>query len=364
VLNQAPTSSEVENDVLAIELVDENALPGLEQVDVDAVGIDDENAELEMSDLLRLPYEVQLQILQFMSYFLSYAATARLPRHLVMDFTIWMEVAHYWLKPENLSRLSKNTIAKTLQMITQAGRDHLLDLLDPKFQHIYHTNGLALMAAARCSDPHSIEVFLKRLAPTKYPYYIGEALKVVGDVGSPQLAKRLLTELMGKNPQGRDSQINHTFNLALENGHWAVIDTLVEQSGSVLDPYMLGKALVQAGKQNIAATVKAIIKHCVDKLSFAAKWSVKSTPGFLSSGLSVDALFANQYWFVRTPLTICLHQIGYPDTQTVEALAEKQETDTNAITELLGNLSLEEDQAPEQPGSIEPEPEKERKLKP
>lgn len=349
-LQQAPSSSE-------------------EIFDIDYAAIHEEYAALEMTHLLGLPPEIQLYILQklipdpqFMSYFLNYAATARLPRSLIMDMSIWVQVANHWLKPKNLARLSHKTLAKTLQMISKAGRDHFLDLLDPKFEHLYKTNGMALVAAAYSLDQHSVEAFLNRLARTKYPYYIGEALKVVCDFDAPLLAKRLLKELLGKNPQGRDSQIRQAFQTALDKGHWSVMDELVKQPCTI-DSGLLGQALFEAGKQNVPSTVKAIIQHRFNQLSFMSKWAVKSTPGFQASGLSVDDLFANQYWLVRTPLTICLHQIGYPNAQTARLNADLDETDTNAIAELLGNLSLEE-QTPQQPDSaIESDPETERKLK-
>lgn len=342
-LEQAPSSSE-------------------EKFDIDYAAIHEKDAALEMTHLLGLPPEIQLYILeklipdpQFMSYFLNYAATARLPRSLIMDMSIWVQVANYWLKPENLARLSQKTLAKTLQMISQAGRDHFLDLLDPKFEHLYKTNGMALVAAATSLDQHSVETFLNRLAPTKYPFYIGEALKVVCDFDAPLLAKRLLKELMGKNPQGRDSQIHQAFQAALDKGHWAVINELIKQSCTI-ESGLLGQALFKAGIQNVPATIRALIEHRLNQLPFMDKWAVKSTPGFQASGLSVDDLFANQYWFVRTPLTACLHQIGYTSSGNPEV-------DTDAITELLGNLSLEE-QTPQQPDSaIESDSETERKLK-
>lgn len=370
-LNQAPILDQAKNDVDAIESIEVNngvQEEGQEQVDVDAVGPDNADAELEMSDLLRLPYELQIAILQklipdpkFMSYFLSYAATARLPRKLIMDFSIWMEVAHHWFKPENLSRLSKNTVAKTLQMITLAGRDHLLDFLDPKFEHLYHTNGMALVAATKSLDLHSVEVFLKRLATNKYPHYIGEALKAVAESDVPVLAKRLLTELMGKNPQGRNSQIHETFRTALSHESWRVISTLAEQL-CTLDSGLLGEALVASGKQNKPETVKALIQHRLNELAFMAKWTVKSTPGFQSSGLTVDDLFANHYWPLRAPLTAGLHQIGYASSSTASCSVEQEDVDTDAITALLDNLSLEQSEEL-LPGSSD-EPEQERKLKP
>lgn|GEM_PF-6150662 len=302
--------------------------------DNDVDTIDETRAAREIGDLISLPYEIQLLVIsklipdpEFISYLLAYGSAAKLPQQTIMDFSIWLQVANYWLSAENLPTLSKSKLAKILQMFAQAGRNELIDLLDPNYERLYHVNGKALVAAGNAADTNSLQAFVGRLQNNSYPHYVGEALKAICAKGTVEQAQLLLTILLRKNKHGRDSQILNACQIALANAKWDSVLLLLKQEVCHKDSTLLGQVLVKAGQENHPEMVKKIVKDYLPMLCFTDKWAVKSLPGFMASGLSVDDLFTNHYWFVRTPIHFLTHN---PTSAKVDSVAD-----------LLANLSLD-----------------------
>ncbi len=299
--------------------------------------IDKDREAQKMSDLLGLlPTEIQLHIIKqlipdskYISSLLAFGASARLSKRLTVDLQVWSAVADYWLSPEHLPTLSISTLGKTLQMFAQVGHNHLIDLLDPNYEHLYHVNGKALIAAGNAADTNSIQVFLDRLQNNSYPHYVGEALKAVCAKGSLAQATLLLTTLLRKNEHTRDYIITHACKIASENAKWDIVSLLLNQDACRSASTLLGEVLLTAGKANEPEIVKQIIKESAGNLSLKDKWAVKSTPGFIASGLSIDDLFSNDYWFVRAPIHYLVSQAS-------------PQADLDDVTELLAQATLED----------------------
>lgn len=296
--------------------------------------VDEAPAADEMVGLLGLSYEIQLKILtklipdpEFISHLLAYGRVAKQPLQTIMDFTIWLEVADYWLSAENMPRLSQSKLAKILQMFAQAGRNELIDLLDPHYEALYHVNGKALLAASNAADTQSIQAFINRLQANPYPHYIGEALKATCAHGTLEQAQLLLTTLLLKNTHGRDRHILQACEIALANSKWDIISLLLNQAICRNNSTLLGQVLLKAGQENNPKMVKQIIKDHLPMLYFTDKWAVKSMPGFRVSGYCCDDLFTNHYWFVRKPIHFLVER---PSDANIQS-----------ITDLLADFSLD-----------------------
>jgi hypothetical protein len=333
IANQNPEDGCEEENTLSTASDDE--IHSEDSFNVDPELFDDADAQ-PMSALLSLPYELQVQIIMqlisdpnYINHLLAFGSSAKLPKRLMMDFQVWSAIADYWLSPQHFPTLSRSKLAKTLQMFAQAGRNHLISLLDPNYEHLYHVNGKALVAAGNAADTQSMQVFLDRLQENPYPHYIGEALKAVCAKGSLEQSMLLLTALLRKNKHTRDYIITHACKIALENAKWDIVSLLLKQDACLKDSALLGKVLLQAGKENMHEIVKQILQMKPCYLSFMDKWAVKSTPGFIATGISIDDLFSNDYWFIRAPIHYLVSQ-------------PLPQADLDDVAELLASVSLED----------------------
>lgn len=294
-------------------------------LDALTVSTNEQPEAYSMTELLGLPQEVLLNIISrlipdpdFINQLLAFASTADYPNQLIKDFTIWQAVADHWLSEQHFPTLSKSKLAKILQMFAQAGREQLIDLLDPNYEHLYHVNGKALVAAGKAADTNSLNAFLNRLQNNPYPFYVGEALNAVCANGTYEQATLLLNALLRKNNHTRDTILRMACQSAVKNGKWDIVSLLLKQEACRKDSTLLGQVLLKAGKENEPKIVQQIVQENLASLSFMDKWAVKSMPGFRSSGLSVDSLFANEYWFVRTPI----HYLAQPTPNEMDDVAE------------------------------------------
>lgn len=295
-------------------------------------------------DWMRFPEEIKMLILAqlvqepgFLKHLLAFMQTSKESNELAHDAPLLRAAAQHWLLPQNISALSNKQINKLKCHLPKEDLEKFEEDFEEDVQERiadlepYNASCEGLLLAAARGHVAMSKSFLQDLEEWKFPYYIGEALKIVAAEGYFDLALILTEALLKKNKYGRDLQLQSACRLALAEPHWDIVSFLIEQPACSNDSKLLNEVFNAAKQANQTALVKKLVDNHSAQLGLLEKLSMLTQPGLEEACDNVEKLFNNHSWLIKAPMCFGLRRLGYPRQNT--------KVDMKVVNELLAMIS-------------------------